>query len=51
MVTYVLEPFVGDEVERVEEMIERAADACEVWAREGAEAAMQRFNRRTAADF
>ncbi len=51
MVTYVLEPFAGDEVERVEEMIERAADACETWAREGAEAAMQRFNRRTAADF
>ncbi len=46
MVEYVLEPFAEDEVERVEEMIERAADACEVWAREGAEAAMQRFNRR-----
>lgn len=46
MVDYVLEPFAEDEEEKVEEMVERAADACEVWAAEGAEAAMQRFNRR-----
>ncbi len=46
MVDYVLEPFAADEEERVEEMIERAADACEVWARSGAETAMQRFNRK-----
>jgi len=46
LVEFVLEPFGADEVEAVEEMIRRAADACELWSREGAEAAMQRFNRR-----
>ena len=33
-----------DERETVEEMIRRAADACEAWLREGVEAAMGRFN-------
>ena len=44
LVEYVLDPFDRAEQARVEQMIERAADACELWAREGAEAAMQRFN-------
>jgi len=46
LVDFVLEPFAADEIEAVEEMIRRAADACEVWAREGTAAAMQGFNRR-----
>jgi PTH1 family peptidyl-tRNA hydrolase len=41
---FVLGPFDPDERETVEEMIRRAADACEAWAREGVEAAMGRFN-------
>ncbi|HXU46294.1 MAG TPA: aminoacyl-tRNA hydrolase [Thermoanaerobaculia bacterium] len=41
---YVLGPFPDDEKEAVEAMILRAADACEAWASEGAEAAMSRFN-------
>jgi PTH1 family peptidyl-tRNA hydrolase len=44
LVQYVLAPFAAGEVAAAEEMIRRAADACETWAREGAEAAMQRFN-------
>jgi PTH1 family peptidyl-tRNA hydrolase len=44
LVEFVLAPFEADEVERVEAMIERAADACECWLEEGAEAAMNRFN-------
>lgn len=47
MVDFVLEPFDDHELEAVEEMIERAAAACEVWAQEGTEAAMQRFNRKS----
>lgn len=46
IVGFVLEPFAEDEEDEVEKMIDRAAEACELWAREGAEAAMQRFNRR-----
>jgi PTH1 family peptidyl-tRNA hydrolase len=41
---FVLGPFAPDETETVEEMIRRAADACEVWAREGVEVAMRGFN-------
>lgn len=41
---FVLAPFTGDETETVEQMIRRAADACEVWLAEGVEAAMNRFN-------
>ncbi len=42
---YVLEPFAAAERERVEEMIARAADACECWLAEGSQTAMNRFNR------
>ncbi len=41
---FVLAPFAAAERETVEEMIRRAADACEIWAREGVEAAMRGFN-------
>jgi PTH1 family peptidyl-tRNA hydrolase len=41
---FVLGPFAADEKEAVAAMILRAADACEVWVREGAEAAMRQFN-------
>jgi PTH1 family peptidyl-tRNA hydrolase len=41
---FVLEPFAADERERAAAMIERAADACECWLAEGAQAAMNRFN-------
>jgi PTH1 family peptidyl-tRNA hydrolase len=44
LVDFVLSPFPPEESQPVEEMIRRAADACEVWLREGAEAAMSRFN-------
>lgn len=42
---YVLEPFRADEREAAEEMIERAADACLAWWRDGVEPAMNEFNR------
>ncbi len=41
---FVLSPFAPEELEAVEEMVRRAADACEVWVREGVEAAMRGFN-------
>lgn len=41
---FVLSDFDEAEQEAVEEMIVRAADACELWAAEGPDAAMQRFN-------
>ncbi|HJX29779.1 MAG TPA: aminoacyl-tRNA hydrolase [Thermoanaerobaculia bacterium] len=41
---FVLAPFADGEGETVDEMIRRAADACEVWAAEGVEVAMNRFN-------
>jgi PTH1 family peptidyl-tRNA hydrolase len=44
LVDYVLAPFRSEEREAAEEMVERAADACETWLREGIEAAMNRFN-------
>jgi peptidyl-tRNA hydrolase, PTH1 family len=44
LVEYVLAPFAAGERETVDEMIVRAADACEAWAAEGAESAMNRFN-------
>lgn len=43
-IDFVLAPFAADERETVVAMIRRAADACEVWVEEGAEAAMSRFN-------
>jgi PTH1 family peptidyl-tRNA hydrolase len=42
---FVLAPFLPEERETVDAMISRAADACEVWWREGVEPAMNRFNR------
>ncbi|MFL6291733.1 MAG: aminoacyl-tRNA hydrolase [Thermoanaerobaculia bacterium] len=44
LVEFVLAPFPPGEREAVEAMIARAADACEAWVREGAEAAMAKFN-------
>lgn len=44
LVDYVLSPFGDDEMEAVDEMIERAADACEAWIADGIEAAMNRYN-------
>jgi PTH1 family peptidyl-tRNA hydrolase len=44
LAAFVLGPFTAEEKETVEEMIRRAADACDVWAREGVEAAMRGFN-------
>jgi PTH1 family peptidyl-tRNA hydrolase len=41
---FVLAPFAADERGTVDEMIRRAADACEAWVREGVDAAMGRFN-------
>lgn len=44
LVGFVLAPFAEGEGEEVEEMIRRAADACETWLKEGVEAAMNRHN-------
>jgi len=41
---FVLAPFAPEELETVATMIQRAADACEVWAEEGVDVAMNRFN-------
>jgi PTH1 family peptidyl-tRNA hydrolase len=41
---YVLAPFAPEEIEAAAAMICRAAEACEVWRREGVEAAMRQFN-------
>jgi PTH1 family peptidyl-tRNA hydrolase len=41
---FVLSPFDSSEKTVVEKMIERAADACEMYLREGAEPTMNRFN-------
>jgi PTH1 family peptidyl-tRNA hydrolase len=48
LVDFVLADFANEEADRVQEMIQRAAEACEIWALEGTEAAMQRFNRASA---
>lgn len=40
----VLSPFSAEEAPVVEAMVAAAADACEVWAREGIAVAMNRFN-------
>lgn len=44
LVEFVLAPFPPGEREAVEAMVARAADACELWVTEGAEAAMAKFN-------
>ncbi len=44
LVRFVLEPFEDAEQGAVTAMVARAAEACEVWALEGVEPAMQRFN-------
>lgn len=44
LVGFVLSPFAPGELEAVEEMVRRAADACETWVREGVEVAMGRYN-------
>jgi peptidyl-tRNA hydrolase, PTH1 family len=41
---FVLAPFAAGEEETAAAMIVRAADACEIWWREGADAAMNRCN-------
>lgn len=45
MATFVLSPFEPDEEEIIATAIEMAAEAVKVWAKEGIEVAMQRFNR------
>jgi PTH1 family peptidyl-tRNA hydrolase len=44
LVAHVLAPFAAAEQDAVYDMVHRAADACESWLAEGAEAAMRRFN-------
>ena len=44
---HVLTEFEPEDETAVDKVLELAADAVEVWAREGATAAMNRFNRRT----
>jgi PTH1 family peptidyl-tRNA hydrolase len=41
---FVLSPFDESEIETASTQVERAADACESWLREGSEATMNRFN-------
>ena len=45
LVDFVLEPFSRDERPAADEMVTRAAAACECWLSEGAEATMSRYNR------
>ena len=44
---HVLESFGAEEEPVVKEIVQRAADAVELWVREGIDRAMNRFNRRT----
>ena len=44
LVEFVLAPFPAEQREALEAMVNRAADACEVWLQDGAEAAMAKFN-------
>lgn len=44
LVEFVLAPFLPDQREAVDAMVQRAADACEVWVKDGADLAMSRFN-------
>lgn len=45
LVDHVLAPFTPEERAAVDEIIARAADACEAWLAEGVDAAMNAFNR------
>lgn len=47
LVSFVLASFTSEEETQVSEMVERAADACLLWAEQGIEAAMQSFNGRS----
>ena len=44
LVDYVLSEFSAEEQETVEELIVRAADACQSWLSDGVRATMDRFN-------
>lgn len=44
VVDFVLSPFSEGEIDRIEEEITRAADACEYWLEHGVTATMNRFN-------
>ena len=44
LVDFVLSPFDDDEIEAVDAMIVRAAEACEAWVTDGIDTAMQQFN-------
>jgi PTH1 family peptidyl-tRNA hydrolase len=44
LVDFVLAPFAAAEEETLAPVVRSAADACEVWLREGIDAAMNRFN-------
>jgi PTH1 family peptidyl-tRNA hydrolase len=44
-VEHVLSAFTPHELSLVEQVIERAADAAVTWSKEGAEVAMNRYNR------
>ncbi len=46
-VDYVLGRFTDEQQQMLTPAIESAADACEVWAREGVDAAMNRFNTKS----
>ena len=44
LVDYVLSPFTAAEEMALAPVVQRAADACEAWLRDGIDAAMSRFN-------
>ena len=44
LTTFVLTPFAGEERPRIREAITRAVEACELWATEGVQVAMNRVN-------
>ncbi len=44
LVEFVLEPFTADEQPEVERLVERGAEACEIWLDEGIDIAMNRCN-------
>ena len=41
---FVISPFTADELEVVDDLVSRAADACEFWLQEGTAITMNRFN-------